>query len=143
MEEKNINPLNGNRYTDQYKKRICRRCTMPGWTISSISEKENIPRPTIHRWLRDRGIKIIHENTKIEDPVITSTAIDLYRNLPIVDISKRLGVSPSTIHRILVKNGSKIRNQSESGRLRCKNKMIESVSKEEAFKRALAEEFSL
>ena len=134
---------NGNIYTDKYKTRLCRRCAMPGWTISNISEQENIPRATIHRWLRDKGIKIVHENTEIDDPVIVSTAIDLYKNLSIAKVAKKLGVSSSTINRMLAENGVKIRNQSESGRMRCKKKMIESVSKEELFKRAMAEEFSI
>ena len=134
---------NGNRYTDKYKKRICRRCAMPGWTISNISEQENIPRATIHRWLKDRGIKIVHEIAEIDDPIIVSTAIDLYKNLSIAKVAKKLGVSSSTINRMLAENGVKIRNQSESGRMRCKKKMIESVSKEELFKRAMAEEFSI
>lgn len=134
---------NGNRYTDEFKKRICRRCTMPGWNISSVSEKIDVPRATIHRWLRDRGIKIPHDNERIDNPIIATAVLDLYQNLSTAEVGKKLGISSSTVYRILVDNGVKTRNQSESGRLRCKNKMIESVSKEEEFRRAMSEEFSI
>ncbi len=132
---------NGKRYTDKYKKIICKRCLMPGWNISSVSEKTDIPRATIHRWLKDRGIKIPHDNERIDSPIIATAVLDLYQNLSTSEVGKKLGISSSTVKRILEDSGVRIRNQSESGRLRCKNKMIKSVSKEESFRRAMAEEF--